>query len=36
MATGDGMHMVAIKADVRKAVGKDAGDRVTIHLLKRV
>lgn len=36
MATGDGMHMLPIKADVRKAIGKDAGDRVTIHLLKRV
>ena len=36
MATGDGTHMLPIKADVRKAIGKEAGKRVTIRLLKRL
>jgi hypothetical protein len=35
MATGDGTHMLPIKAEVRKAIGKEAGKRVTIRLLKR-
>ena len=36
MALGDGRHMLPIKADVRRAVGKEAGDRVTVRLLKRI
>jgi hypothetical protein len=36
MARGDGTHMLPIKADVRKAIGKEAGKRVTVRLLKRV
>ena len=36
MALGDGRHMLPIKADVRKAIGKEPGDTVTIELLERV
>ena len=27
MATGDGKHMLPIKAEVREAIGKEAGER---------
>jgi Domain of unknown function (DUF1905) len=36
MAMGDGTHKLPIKADVRKAIRKDVGDRVTVRLLKRI
>ena len=36
MALGDGTHMLPIKAELRKAIGKDVGDAVTVRLLKRI
>jgi Domain of unknown function (DUF1905) len=36
MAMGDGRHMLPIKADIREAIGKKEGKRVTVHLKERV
>ena len=36
MAMGDGNHMLPVKAELRKAIRKEAGDTVTIHLEERI
>ena len=36
MALGDGNHKLPGKAAVRRAIGQEAGDSVTIRLLERV
>lgn len=36
MALGDGRHKLSFTADVRKAIGKEAGDSVSVHLQERI
>jgi hypothetical protein len=36
MALGDGSHKLPVKADVRKAIAKEAGDTVVVRLTERI
>src|SRR3954468_20585981 len=36
MALGDGSHKLPVRADVRRALGKEAGDEVSVHLQERL
>jgi hypothetical protein len=36
MALGDGRHKLPVRTDIRKAIGKATGDRVTVSLEERM
>jgi hypothetical protein len=36
MALGDGTHMLPVKADIRKVIGKQVGDQVDVRIEERL
>jgi hypothetical protein len=36
MAMGDGTHMLPIKAEIRRIIGKEVGEAITVRLDERI